>query len=508
MSAAAALLECLGPGVAAPAGTTDWMQDWAAAGFEAPTRGPRLQGPPDPRGADPARWGLERRAAPGELRRAAQWAAAAEFDGRQREAALDFLTDALGIGASSPIAGIVPEAAAAAILGPPETSSAEAHLWRPAGDRRTTSLPQAVLWNRLSGDALELHAGPEVVAGVVAAAEHGDRTVEEVLDALAVGAGVSSWHRNLVGGALEEAGVHSPGALAPVSTAAAVGRLLGHRARTIEAAMIRADRRMPIHPYRAFAEGATVKLAYGAWGQAVGLQAALEAADRPLPPRSAPGAGSGFDAGEAGSDFDAGEAGSDFDAGEAGGAVTRIVFKKYPGSRAIAPALAALERLPRFDPDEIATVDVGTYPFSDRLSSWVPPDAGPIGRQMHIPTAVALFLRSRYRGERLGAASFARRDDGLPALVARVRVSARDFGNPDAPPGSRIRRARIRVTLRSGAVREAESGAPFAPPPAGALRKRFRELSRGSSLVEPWKLPLSAPVSDLFPPERGGADIP
>ncbi len=480
MSAAAALLECLGPGVPAPAGTTDWMGDWAAAGFEAPTRGPRPQGPPDPRGADPARWGLERRAAPGELRRAAQWAAAAEFDGRQREAALDFLTDALGIGASSPIAGIVPEAAAAAILGPPGTSSDEAHLWRPAGGRRTASLPQAVLWNRLPGDARELYAGPEVVAGAVAAAEHGDRTVGEVLDALAVGAGVSSWHRNLVGGALEKAGVHSPGALAPVSTAAAVGRLLGHRPRTIEAAMIRADRRMPIHPYRAFAEGATVKLAYGAWGQAVGLQAALEAADRPLPPRSARGAGSGFDA------------------DRAARAVTLITFKKYPGSRLIAPALAAIGTLPRFDPRRVRSVEVRTYPFSELLSSWADFDGGPLARQMHLPAAVALFLRARFRGESLRAEAYRERDASLRSFAERVRVRARDFGNPDAPPGDRIRRARVNVRLRNGAIHTAESGAPFAPPPPGALRTRFREFARGSALTAPWTLSPEAPVRDLF----------
>lgn len=489
MNAATALFECLGGGVRGPRATGRWMRDWVAAGFRPPSRAPRPEGPPDPRGADPARWRLDRQAGPGEVRRAARWAAGARFDGRQRAAALDFLTDALAVGAARPPPGIVPEAAAAAILGAPASSDA-ARLWRPVGHRRAAGLAPAVLWNRLPGDALELHAGPEIAAAAVAAAERGGRTLGELLDALAAGAGISAWHRDLVGAALEDAGVHSPGALAAVSTAAAVSRLLGCGPRRMAAAMLRADRRMPIHPYRAFAEGATVKLAYGAWGQAVGLRAALEIAAVGL--RALPDTAAGSPPVRSGGE------GRGFDEAKAAAAITALAFKRRPGSRALAPTFAALSAMPRFDPDRIASVEVETYPFSALLSSWADPDGGPIARQMHLPAAVALFLRTRFRGEPFRADAYRAWDPGVRSLARRVRVEARDFGNPEAPPGSRIRRARVRVTTRDGLVREAEANAGYAPPPPGALRTRFRELAGGSALKEPWTLAPDAPARDLF----------
>ena len=78
---------------------------------------------------------------------------------------------------------------------------------------------------------------------------------------------------------MERLGIHSPGALAAIASAAAVARLEGLDPPTFAARLRAADALTPIHPYRAFAEGANVKLLYGAFGQALGLSVGLQSDD-------------------------------------------------------------------------------------------------------------------------------------------------------------------------------------------------------------------------------------
>ncbi len=381
---------------------------------------------------------------------AAEWAATARFGDEDRRAALVWLTDVLAIGAAPPVATLgVPRALPDWGSGPP------ARLWRPVGGASTAPLTGAILWNRMVGDALELHAGPECVAAAVAAAEALDRPLAELLDALTVGCGVGAFVRDRYGPLMEPAGVHAPGATAPLPAAAAVGRLARLAPDAMAAALRRADAALPAHPYRAFAEGNPVKLLYGAWGQALGAAAVLDPAF-PEPPAAPRSPGERFEA-----------------------AVPRVQPKKHPGSRAIQPALEALEAL---GADDGGSIIVETYPFSTTVSGWAEPVRAPIAAQMHIPSAVALFLKR----QPLEAADFAE-FEAVREAAGRVRVVSRNFG----PPGVRVRRARVTI-----AGRTAEADSPW--PDEVAIRERFQRFTADLTLPDPASVALSAPAGRLF----------
>ncbi len=422
---------------------------------------------PDPF-ASPPLPRLEQQAGTAGLRAAASWAATARFADEDRRAALGWLTDVLAIGAAAPANALFPIPDAAVLLEPGGPGPA-VRLWRPVAGRTSAPLFSAVLWNRLAGDARELHAGPECGAAAVAAAEALDRPLADLLDALAAGCGVGAFHRELLGPLMESAGVHTPGAAAPVAAAAAVGRLAGLSPDAMARALLRADSATPAHPYRAFAEGATVKLLYGAWGQLLGAAAVL---DPEFPsPEAAPGM-----------------PGNRFDAGRAGAAIHQVHPKKHPGSRAIQPALEALDRLV---PGETHSVVVETYPFSATVSGWAEPVRAPIAAQMHIPTAIALFLQERP----LEAEHFARFDEPeVHACATRVRVVPHEFGSSR----ERVRRARVTIRNADGVARTTTADSPWPPPAEDRIRARFHRLKADNALRDPFHLPLSAPAGRLF----------
>ena len=207
---------------------------WPAGGCGAGITGPPpiapegREGPPDPADVDSDSINLVRATHLDDIREAAEWAASARFLSTERRAAMNLLTDVLAIGAAAPLPAFLTGEEEDAVLDSfPDASAPSVTLWRPVDGRESAGIWSAILWNRLVGDPQELHAGPECIAAAVAAAEARDRTLGELLDAIVVGCGVGSWHRDAVGAAMEEAGIHTPGALAPVAAAAAVGRLEG-----------------------------------------------------------------------------------------------------------------------------------------------------------------------------------------------------------------------------------------------------------------------------------------
>ena len=355
--------------------------------------------------------------------------------------------------------------------------------------RESAGLWSAILWNRLVGDPQELHAGPECVAAAVAVAEARDRTLGELLDAIVVGCGVGNWHRDAVGAAMEEAGIHTPGALAPVATAAAVGRLEGIGARNLAQSIRRASALTPMHPYRALTEGTSGKLLFGAFGQLLGAAAALSIKNPigllPAPSLSRRSRRPGM---------------APFDPRAATRAIHGIPLKKYPGSRAVQSALAAIEKLPRVEPDAVESITVETYPFSATVSGWSRPDTGPIAMQSHIPTAVALMIAARSKRIPFDAGSYPKfRDPGTIALAERVVVHPHEFGEAGAPSSRRVRWAKVTIQPKAGPELTASSGPPFAPPPPGAIRDRFANLTREATVRDPHRFPDSAPVRSLFP---------
>ena len=497
-----ALADCLMPHPASlgsrAAGFRSWLVRLAGRWVRAGITGPPpiapegREGPPDPADVDSDSVNLVRATHLDDIREAAEWTASARFLSTERRAAMNLLTDVLAIGAAAPLPAFLTGEEEDAVLDSfPDASAPSVTLWRPVDGRESAGIWSAILWNRLVGDPQELHAGPECIAAAVAAAEARDRTLGELLDAIVVGCGVGSWHRDAVGAAMEEAGIHTPGALAPVATAAAVGRLEGIGARNLAQSIRRASALTPMHPYRASTEGTSAKLLFGAFGQLLGAAAALSIKNPigllPAPSLSRRSRREGL---------------APFDPRLATRAIHQISLKKFPGSRAVQSVLAAIEKLPRIPPEAIESITVETYPFSATVSGWSRPDTGPIAMQSHIPTAVALLLEAR--GQRLPFAAGrypVARDPATVALAERVIVHSHEFGETGAPPSRRIRWAKVTIRPKAGPNLAASSGPPFAPPPSGSIRDRFANLTRGATVRDPHQFPYSAPVRDLFPKE-------
>ena len=498
-----ALVNCLMPHPAAlgsrAGGFRNWLERladrWVRAGITGPHRPvpEGWAGPPDPADVDPDSINLVGATHLEDVRDAAEWAATARFLSNERRAAMTLLTDALAIGAAEPLSAFLSGNEAEGILDSFEdTSAPSATLWRSLEGRSSAGIWSAIVWNRLVGDPQELHAGPECIAAAVATAEARDRTLGDLLDAIIVGCGIGSWHRDAVGTAMEEAGIHSPGALAPVATAAAVGRLEGIGARNLAQSIRRASALTPVHPYRAFSDGTSAKLLFGAYGQLLGAAAALNIKNPigllPAPSLSRRSRHPGV---------------TSFDPRTATRAIHTVALKKFPGSRAVQSALAAMEKLPRIDPGTVESITVETYPFSATVSGWSRPDTGPIAMQSHIPTAVALWLEARYRRVPFTADHYPRfRDPGTITLAERVAVQAHEFGEADVPSSRRIRWAKVTIRSKASPDLTASSGPPFAPPPPGAIRDRFANLTRGAAVRDPHQFPYSAPVRSFLGKER------
>ncbi len=494
-----ALTDCLMPHPAAlgsrAAGFRSWVaglaERWVAAGITGPSRATPdgWEGPPDPAAVDPEAVNLVRATHLDDIREAAEWAGSARFLSTERRAAMTLLTDVLAIGAAPPLPAFLSGIDASGLLDAfADTSAPSATLWRPVDGRGSTNIWSAILWNRFVGDPQELHAGPECIAAAVAVAEVRGLTVGDLLDAIVVGCGIGNWHRDAVGAEMEAAGVHSPGALAPVATAAAVGRLEGVGARNLAQTMRRAGALTPMHPYRAFADGTSAKLLFGAFGQVLGAAAALSIKN-PIGLLPAPSLARRSRKPDM----------PPFDARQATRAIHGVGLKKYPGSRAVQSALAAIEKLPRIEPQAIESVTVETYPFSATVSGWARPDTGPIAMHSHIPTAVALLIEARAQRHPFDAGRYPPfREPGTIGLAERVIVRSHEFGEAGAPSSRRIRWAKVTIRPKAGPNLTASSGPPFAPPPRGAVRDRFANLTRGTVVRDPHQLPYSAPVRSLF----------
>ncbi len=501
-----ALVECLMPHPAAlgsrAAGFRSWLERlagrWVRAGITGPQRPAPdgWAGPPDPADVDPDSVNLVAATHLEDVRDAAEWAASARFLSNERRAAMTLLTDVLAIGAAEPLPAFLSGDEADGVLDSFNDASApSATLWRPVDGRGSAGIWSAIVWNRLVGDPQELHAGPECIAAAVAAAEARERTLGELLDAIIVGCGIGSWHRDAVGTAMEEAGIHSPGALAPVATAAAVGRLERIGARSLAQSIRRASALTPLHPYRAFSDGARAKLLFGAFGQLLGAAAALSIKNPigllPTPSLSRRSRQPGV---------------TSFDPRTATRAIHTVALKKFPGSRAVQSTLAAMEKLPRIDPGNVESIAVETYPFSATVSGWSRPDTGPIAMQSHLPTAVALWLEARYRRVPFSGDHYPRfRDPGTITLADRVAVQQHEFGEAGAPSSRRIRWAKVTIRSKASPDLTASSGPPFAPPPPGAIRDRFANLTRGAAVRDPHQFPYSAPVRSFLGKDRSAA---
>lgn len=343
------------------------------------------------------------------------------------------------------------------------TGTPGARVWSTG---ETVYAPDAALANRFAGDDLELTAGPEIGATVVAAAEISEKTLGEIWVAMTVAAELEQHVRSWLQLAVEARGLHPPAVFATMGATAAAAKLLALEPDAFTGALASAWALTPLSPYSAFAEGATGKWTYGAWGQRLGLQCALWAragiagaattlegprgiaralgCDQP-PPAFRP----------------------------RGEAITNVTFKPYPCSRACHAALTALDALGPVDGTAIERVDIWSYPFSVDLEERSA-KSNAISSQM----SLSQTLRERLRTQ-------------APITVTRE-------GDETLP---RQRRARVKITFANGGVREASSEAKWsmaAPATDEELRDRFNEAAAGRRVLDPWPLSDDTPISEAY----------
>lgn len=332
--------------------------------------------------------------------------------------------------------------------------------------------PDIVLHNRRVADPLELTAGPECAAALVAASEIGDRTLSDLLFALSWTAQIDTALKNgaRLQSRTETLGMHPPGFFAPVGATAAVAWLLGlNRDQAIGAANASICL-LPVSPYVAFSRGSLAKELYGAWGQHLALTLALMADKGLAGPTSAL-------EGELGLATALG-APRGLSAPSAEWAIESVTFKAYPCSRACHAALTALEALPSVRVDRIQSILVTTYAFAEQLSSQADPSTSS-GAQMHIPTALALRL---VFGSLSPVASFSQdriADRRVVELAARIEVRS---DKSDKSNGPRRRFARLRRSLDDGTIADSEALAKWGPQrratPAEIVERSQRFASR------------------------------
>lgn len=344
----------------------------------------------------------------------------------------------------------------------------------------------AVLANRVAADDSELTAGPELGAAALAAAEVADATFGDLLEAVTVACEIESALRAWLQEGVERAGLHPPALFAAASAATASARLLRLDEEAAWSALTTALALTPRSPYASFAEGVTGKRLYGAWGQRLGLEAALWAR------RGITGARSLLDGsrGVARAFGVEGGAPGFRSPDSAPWAIEHVTHKRYGASRACHPTLVALESLEStpFDASEIARVEIETYPFAVDLDERVRAAGGPsssIAAQMSVRHAAALWLVT-------GELAWERFDAREVRSLAE-RIVLRSNGAADAP-GTRSRTSSVRVLLEDGTGRAARGEGTWHPTEE-ELVTRF-ESRRLSSLL--WHASDDEPVRRLM----------
>jgi 2-methylcitrate dehydratase PrpD len=330
--------------------------------------------------------------------------------------------------------------------------------------------PDAALANRFAGDDLELTAGPEIGAAGVAAAEIRDATLDELLVAMALAAELEHYLRGWVQIAVEEHGLHPPAVFGAFSATAVASKLLELEVEAFAGALAAGLALTPVSPYASFSEGATGKWLYGAWSQQLGVQCALWARG------GMTGALSTLEGPRGVAQALLHETAPAPEFLPAGWAIESVTFKPFPCSRACHAALTAVESLQReapIDPAAIERIDIWSYPFSVDLEERST-KANDIASQMSVSSMVAKAFGTK-----------------APVTVTRE-------GSEGLP---RVRRARVRVTMRDGAVREATSEAKWnshEPATDDELRTRFVEAARARRGPDPWDATGGTRVRKVF----------
>ena len=272
---------------------------------------------------------------------------------------------------------------------------------------------------------------------------------------------------------MRDFGLHGPGFIGALGVAGSSALLLGLTPDGIENALCIAASLLPVCPFSSFMEGADSKDLYGGWGVALGIFAALVAK------RGLSGPKHILEGEKSLGKFFAGTKGLDVPIGSHF-YINDISFKQFSACHSVHPAVTAVKRLlarELFDPADISSVRISTYPYSYALNAGVRDPLTPSSARLCLPYTVAVTL---LEGDLPPTAFFEQqiRNPDIDALRRKMEVVCNDaYG--DGPFS--IRGCGISIQLKDGRClfEEATSCEWDTAPSDDALCKKFRALTSG-----------------------------
>lgn len=335
-----------------------------------------------------------------------------------------------------------------------------------------STLASAQEMDDLTSVGASVHPGCCVIPAALAAAERYGSSPRELLRAILLGYDLCNRLGLMATEKIRELGLYGPGLIAAPCAAAAAGMLMGLTEEQMEQGVSLALSLSPLCPFSAFTDGAGVKNLYAGWGTYLGVLASQ------LAQKGITGPEDILDGEKSLRGIFASSKGRDVP--ERDGRFARAInFKDYSGCFSIHAVMTAIETLQQREkvcPEEILSVEIGTYPYAcdlDRLTRHLTP----ISARTSISYTAAVMLRQgrldpdAFRPDRL-------EDPQTLALMEKIRVEREEsFGA--GPFGKRG--CKLRVRMRDGREFSCQVDAAKwtgeSPAADGELRDKFRRLN-------------------------------
>lgn len=321
-----------------------------------------------------------------------------------------------------------------------------------------------------SGIGASVHPGVYVWSAALAAWEHTDASVNDVIRAVVFGYDVCLRMGLLATDQVRELGLHGPGLVGGLAAAATAGLVSGLNVEQLYNAISITASLLPVCPFISFLEGADAKDFYGGWGAYLAWTA-VAAAEKGLT-----GPARILDGPKSLSAIFAGKKGKDVAPG-AHFYIKDASFKEFPACYSVHPAMGLILDLQAkhdFKPEQITSVSVAAYPYAYELHQGVGPEMNPSSARLSLSYTVAYML---IEGE-LSPAAFTPeniRSAKYQALGEKITVKRHDaYG---AGPFA-VRGTIIEIQLLDGTVIKGEtSGARWSTPPSDdELINKFSSL--------------------------------
>ncbi len=333
-----------------------------------------------------------------------------------------------------------------------------------------------------SGIGASVHPGVYVWSAALAAGEHMEAAVADVLPAVVFGYDICMRLGLMATAKVRDLGLHGPGLVGGLAAAATAGMIYGLSPEQLQHALALAGSLLPLCPFVSFIEGADAKDFYGGWGAYLGL-VAVEGAKQGLT-----GARGILDGPKSLKAIFADDRAADAPPGSHL-YINDISFKEFPACYSVHPAMTVVLDLVEhhpIDPDQIQEVLVDTYPYSYDLDKGVGDDLNPSSARLSLSYTVAYALiegclsPEAFTPEKL-------RDERYLTLRKKIKVTKNEaYG---AGPFGR-RGCIISIRFQNGALIQGETDAPRwkVPPADDQLVDKFRTLTQGALTPEKQQL--------------------